>query len=143
MTPRCLTISSPINGNCLQACVASLLDLELEEVPNFVDHDRGDDGSWFSDPEYGMNMFLDKHGYEYMGCGNYNELIQSEYGDGVGGYHIGIVNSVNFKGSTHAVVLKGLDLAHDPSPVSKWNGTGNEAICYYFIRNKSVKDFRN
>lgn len=36
MTPVHQTIFDNISGNCLQACVASVLDLPIEKVPNFM-----------------------------------------------------------------------------------------------------------
>jgi hypothetical protein len=33
------SVTPPIYGNCLQACMASLLDLPLEEVPHFIECD--------------------------------------------------------------------------------------------------------
>lgn len=36
MTPTVQTKLAPPDGNCMQACVASLFDLPLEDVPNFM-----------------------------------------------------------------------------------------------------------
>lgn len=36
MTPVFQTIIDPVKGNCMQAAYASILDLPLDEVPNFV-----------------------------------------------------------------------------------------------------------
>jgi len=36
MNPVLQTIFTPPHGNCLQACIASILELPLEEVPNFM-----------------------------------------------------------------------------------------------------------
>lgn len=41
MKPVHQTIFKPPHGNCLQAAVASLMELELDDVPNFME--RGDD----------------------------------------------------------------------------------------------------
>lgn len=41
MKPVFQTIYSVPHGNCLQACVASILELSLEEVPNFMLHGDG------------------------------------------------------------------------------------------------------
>ncbi|NMC52511.1 MAG: hypothetical protein GYA48_02615 [Chloroflexi bacterium] len=38
MKPVLQTIFAPPNGNCLQACIASILELPLEEVPNFMQY---------------------------------------------------------------------------------------------------------
>ena len=35
------TVVNKGNGNCMQAAIASLLDLELEDVPNFISYPSG------------------------------------------------------------------------------------------------------
>jgi len=138
MTPQNLTISSPTNGDCLRACVASLLDMDIKKVPNFVANGRGDNGKWFSHPKRGLNMFLWNHGYEYFGYSPAIEAVRDCAG--IDGYFIGVVDSVNFKGSTHAVIFKGLELVHDPSPLKAWAGTGKQARGYYLIRKREKED---
>ena len=73
------TIIDKGNGNCWQAAIASLLELELEEVPHFLE--AGVDSFKVFDE------FLLKHGYEYTGMLHnkyYNMLyhIQSDCFDG-------------------------------------------------------------
>lgn len=137
MTPQNLTISSPKNGDCLRACVASLLDMDIKKVPNFVANGRGNNGKWFNHPKRGLYNFLLNHGYEYYGYAPAIKAISSC--NGIDGYFIGVVDSVNFKGSTHAVIFKGMKLAHDPSTLKSWKGTGKQAKGYYLIR-KQEKD---
>lgn len=43
MKPVEQTITKPPNGNCFAACVASLLELPLEQVPNYLEPH----GVWF------------------------------------------------------------------------------------------------
>ena len=57
------TVDPPVVGNCFQACVASLLDLPLDDVPHFCDcnswpmnfhrwlEDRGLTSVQFSQPD--------------------------------------------------------------------------------------------
>lgn len=45
MTPVTQTLVGIERGNCLQACVASLLDLPIEQVPNFCEARQS--GEWF------------------------------------------------------------------------------------------------
>ena len=49
------TIVDPGNGNCMQAAVASLLELEIEEVPHFL--------KTHPNPNYAMMKFLKEKGY--------------------------------------------------------------------------------
>jgi len=55
MKPVYQTLFGEPHGNCLQAAVASMLDLELNEVPNFMEAD-GD--AWFD----ALTDFLSEHG---------------------------------------------------------------------------------
>lgn len=45
-------------GNCFQAAVASIMDLSIDEVPNFIEYS---DDEWFEK----FIGFLDERGYEY------------------------------------------------------------------------------
>jgi len=62
MKPVYQTVIDPDKGNCMQAALASLFELELEEVPDFVTSDIS------------FEYFLNKHGYILDGllC-NWNE----------------------------------------------------------------------
>jgi hypothetical protein len=44
MTPILQTIHGYPHGNCFQACVASIFDLPIEQVPHFMD---GDNSQWW------------------------------------------------------------------------------------------------
>ena len=131
MIPVELTISSPVNGNCLQACVASLLELTLADVPNFMEiGDPDHDSEWW----FAFHRFVLESGYVLDGCFFAEDAIARK--KGIDGYFIGSVKSVNFEGCTHAVIFKGLELAFDPSPGKKFVGTGLDSICYYVIERK-------
>lgn len=54
MTPIYQTIFDQTSGNCMQACAASILDLTLEDVPNFIT---------FPDWRQSMTDFFAQHGY--------------------------------------------------------------------------------
>jgi len=40
---------TPGKGNCLQAAIATVLDLALDDVPDFADRKVDGDGKWFDD----------------------------------------------------------------------------------------------
>ena len=91
-------------GNCWQACIASILELELDEVPDFVnDYDDWytETFEWLSDKDIGINYdevpILEKGEFlAYIGCG------------------------VGKRELYHAVVLDfNLNMIHDPSPKNK------------------------
>lgn len=61
-------IHDPRRGDCYKCAIASILDLEYEEVPHFV-VDFGDD--WLVEAQ----KFFKKHGYEYSGKELYNPRV--------------------------------------------------------------------
>lgn len=120
------SIICPEKGDCFRAAVASLLELQLEEVPNFVEYKR-----WYS-------MFLDflsQRGYleeEYLENELMNPLANEEFSfkqlqnySGVSGYFIGIVYSplfnkgANPRGVLHALIIdKNFNIVHDPNSLN-------------------------
>lgn len=95
-----------IRGNCLQAAVASVLDLPLDEVPHFIEHD---------DWERVFSDFLHARGLDYE-C---RYVLRDEPPDG---YAIGYGTSP--RGIKHAVVTYGWRMVHDPHP----DGTGLSSL---------------
>ena len=132
------TIVDEGNGNCMQAALATLLGLKLEEVPHFLEYKDG----WFK-PFWD---FLQKNGYEYNGMlhnKNYTSLWHTKKEcwekpkyhypsiitpkrlykeEGVNGLFYAGVLSPNYfswgarKDSTHAVLIdKDYNIVHDPN----------------------------
>lgn len=91
------TISSAGNGDCLAACIASILECSLDRLPNPC----GD--NWWSE----WTKFLAGHGLRILGKGR-----SLYYWDS---YWIGVVASLNFEGRNHAVVMYDNRLVHDPN----------------------------
>jgi len=112
------TIIDVENGDCTRACLASILELEIDAVPNFIRYGA----SWFKI----FWPFLKSLGYEYYGVGF---PIGDEYPKGhiirdepnIDGYVIASVPSRCFENSGHSVVmdLEGL-VVHDPNPNKGW-----------------------
>jgi len=105
------TIVKKGHGNCMQAVIASLLELNLEEVPNFIEY--GD--KWYNV----FDKFINEYGY----CPNYIvggiDCLQNvaNFDNGVNGYFFGSVNSQTFEGIMHAVIVdKFMNIVHDPNP---------------------------
>ena len=98
MRPVYQQIISSNNGDCLRACVASILELEIEHVPNFMEVPA----EWYDS----LCDFL---------CGYSLYPIQVDAGAAhdVGlkplGYHVVLVDS-------HALVGKNGRIVHDPLP---------------------------
>lgn len=128
------TIIDAGKGNCMQAAVASLLELQLEEVPNFKDTND----FWGE-----LFKFLRLHGYSFNGT-LYNHRLQAaenfdiweEKGElpknrfkylseitSVNGFYLATVYSPKFynpmsvKQITHAVIID--DLFNIVHPVNK------------------------
>lgn len=109
------TIVDKDHGNCMQAVIASLFELELEEVPNFIE--LGDE--WFSE----MMSFYKERGYDlcYIHRNKNHDTTESliniaKFDGGINGYFDASVKSQTFEGGTHAVVIDtNLNIVHDPN----------------------------
>jgi len=109
------TIVDKGKGNCAQAAIASLLELDLMDVPNFIMHEnRG--------YEYTIFGFLRSRGYDvtYIDKGkNSTEFLKkvAKFDNGLNGYFYASVNSQTFEDTTHAVIVDSdLNIVHDPNP---------------------------
>lgn len=103
MIPVDQTVNDGIAGNCLSACVASILELSIEDVPSFHDLDWRE--RWAA--------WADERGVTIRCLGTTSDRALSV------GYWIGFVASPNWPGKRHAVVMRGLELAHDPATPKK------------------------
>jgi hypothetical protein len=132
MIPIDQTKVGPVEGNCWAACIASILELPIEEVPNFVVEYEGE---YLKKTEEWINglvktrLWLKGHelGLVTVHCGN------SPLGCIGTTYWIGVGKSP--RGPDHAVVYHGEDLVHDPHP----DKTGLEGIpwsgSFFVLRN--------
>lgn len=99
-------------GNCMTACVASLLELPIEEVPYFIGLPEDE---WFSV----FQNFLKQHGYQFSGMFffteglGWKELLQLS--PGVNGYFMCSGASWrDYVTAGHAVIYKDGEMIHDP-----------------------------
>jgi hypothetical protein len=86
------------DGNCFSACVASLLEVDVAEVPWFMGHDE-----WW--PHF--EAWLRPRGYYALCCplGDYRPP----------GFHI--LSGKSPRGDyMHSVVARGAEVVHDPHP---------------------------
>ena len=131
------TIIDENKGNCMQAAIASLFDLELNDVPNFIGFE-----SWFSP----MYKLIQEQGYDYHGMlwnKYYNKLWHTKKDcwekpkyhrghivtpkrlyreEGVNGlFYAGVLSPKYFswgarKDTTHAVIIdKDYNIVFDPN----------------------------
>jgi hypothetical protein len=109
------TIVSSDNGDCMQAAIASLFELELKQVPNFIEL-----GSDWHEP---FVKFFEDRGYGGYSQFNpqrikYEEAVKAlTYDNGVDGYFYATVPSQTFEDVTHAVICDTkMNIVHDPNP---------------------------
>jgi hypothetical protein len=95
-----------IHGNCFPACIASILELRLDEIPKLQDMGS----NWFPV----LWDFLISRGFTCFGTGRKEEV--GSYRKGVDGYYI--VNGKSPRGFKrgHSVVFYEGKLVHDPHP---------------------------
>lgn len=112
MTPVMQTLVHPDKGNCMQAAIASLLDMDLEQVPNWVE---------LPDDDWQMEFlnWLWRNGYEFHGemPGSYIDSI-TDYTQGVRG-HVVVKGTSNYPKGHMVVYRVDGKLSHDPSPAGR------------------------
>ena len=90
--------SDTTRGNCMQACVASILGLPLRDVPHFAaDADKT--------AHYGFLRFMDSHGFD---------VVRDDFHRSFDGYYLACGPTA--RGTHHMVVMRDGKLAHDPHP---------------------------
>jgi hypothetical protein len=97
------------DGNCLNACIASILELPLKAVPEL-----GED--WLGD----LNRFLAHYGLRYRRVPMYKKPS---------GWST--IEGVSPRGGLHACVAKDGELAWDPHPIEDGTGQGLVEPRYY------------
>lgn len=107
MTPVKQTIFGSENGNCLAACIASMLNIPIDHVPN-----------WGIDIEYNvntLNMFLSNYGMFHV-LVNIKDLEEQLIS--CNGYYILCGESFS-ELCDHAVIYRNAELFFDPMPNGK------------------------
>jgi hypothetical protein len=104
-------------GNCLQTCVAKLLNKPLDHVPNFMVYEH----HWWS----ALVMYLGIHGYTpaYV----LNEAPPSDGND----YIVSLKFKHHSEGIAHAVIMNGNDVVFDPWPQIDYCYTDSIIQGYY------------
>ena len=99
----------PQNGNCLNAAFASILEIDIEDIPHFEDmmeHGKGQKGerSWFP----ALLDWLEELGFYLL---QWDEPVYLPC--------FFIANGPSPRGIEHSVVYKGTEMVHDPHPSGK------------------------
>lgn len=91
-----------IGGNCFSACIASILEVGIEDVPLFVRK-----GRWYGQ----YRSWLRTHGLDFLAVIGWSKsdikYIPSVYS---------IVSGMGARGLLHAVVYFDSEMVHDPHP---------------------------
>lgn len=106
MIPIHQTKFGNLQGNCFAACIASILEIPIEDVPNFcVDYPE----DWFF---RASDFVRDRYGYVFVMF-----LHNNSIGDTVSRMGYSIVGGKSPRGDFgHSVVYYSDRLAHDPHP---------------------------
>jgi len=140
------TIVLKDDGDCMRACIASLFELSIEQVPHFLRFDcnickrdvilnkqlAGNKSELGTINSFSMLWnFLRSLGWDYNGCGypsykNESSGVvpnQLNFEDSVDGYFYASVPSRTFENKTHSVIINQIGVVvHDPNPNKKWQG---------------------
>ena len=123
-------IMHPVKGDCLRACVASLLDMDIKTVPNFcaLFPDDNVKFGWFELFYYWMWHM----GYLIKIHENIKD-IQYDY-KGINGYTIVSVQST-MPDKTHACIysIEDKKIVHDPDPAQLVKKYKMPIVSYYEI----------
>jgi hypothetical protein len=101
------TVTKPyppdLTGNCMQAAVATLLQLPLEEVPDFINPESVNKDLFWRN----LEEFLNKRNLTHVCLG---WLLNPK------ALHIAIGPTTRSKDETHSVVYRGEEMVWDPHP---------------------------
>lgn len=120
------TVIDQEKGNCMQAAIASLLDLDLKSVPNFIEHGLEANGMMYDFIKERTGVWpcvvlrgVPASKQEYLAT--YATLEEmAKHDGGHNGYFYASVLSQTFKHVTHAVIVDtDLRIVHDPNPNQK------------------------
>lgn len=110
MIPVYQKVAGSERGDCYSACVASLLELRLEQVPNFHDLMQHEDAEW----GYVVSKWLRAWGYWHIIVSWTPEFDEDTHAYGTGPYILsGRSPRID---SYHAVIAERGGIVHDPSP---------------------------
>lgn len=117
------TVIDSKNGNCAQAAIASLFEVDIEDVPNFVDYGKAylyRLMSYFEGQGYPDANNISGQQHEY-----HSVLEAAELDGGIDGFFYASVPSQTYENCSHAVIIdQTLTVVHDPSPNAKAIGLG-------------------
>lgn len=104
-------------GNCLQTCIATILDKKLNYVPNFMLYEH----HWWTS----LVIYLGIHGYSPSYLSN-----EKPPKDG-NKYIVSLKFKIHSEGISHSVIMKDAKVIFDPWPDIKYNYRDSIIEGYY------------
>lgn len=100
------------NLNCMGACVASVLHLDQDQLPGFLGQTN------LEELDLAYNMILKKYGYYLLSAGG---AVFFDHIPGIWIAHARPLHPLpedwDWGDAQHAVVMRGKNVIHDPSPL--------------------------
>lgn len=120
------------NGNCLSACLASLMEKSIDDVPNFAEI-FSDINRYKFTPPYTwvelVNSWLVLHGYVLT---QLVEVPEIYYRYNLEFFHIMV--GVSPRGNRHAVIGRNGKIFYDPHPDKSGLSTGHDIEYYGLVK---------
>lgn len=114
MKPTDQIIQHPQIGDCLRASIASLFELDFQQVPHF---------QMFDNWQTVLAGFIWSMGYNWTTNGDPNESMIVRPDKTINGFTEACVPSKNYPGAFHSVVIDTAGfVAHDPHPKRQYQG---------------------
>ena len=107
-------------GNCFAACIASILEIPLDDVPNFCNSQE-----WVAD----LRAWLRPWGLYYL-----DVRIPKKDADLLDGYHV--ISGTSPRGCQHSVVGYHGKMVHDPHPSG--DGVSGELLFGLLVLSRPV-----
>lgn len=122
-----IPIKQKTRDDCFRACVASLLELALDDIPDFTEEEKegwyDEDGNMVNNPESAQQFFqyLNRINSDFLSMFNLNILpmkfnTEQEFPRGYSIKSGMVISEGPAKGFYHAMVAFNSDVIHDPSP---------------------------
>ncbi|MEG1707107.1 MAG: hypothetical protein RR285_00175 [Acinetobacter sp.] len=122
MVKKVMQTVTGLGGNCEGATIATLLGLNIEDIPSFwegidVKKPRPSDGTIY---QFNLNDFLRQHGYKMLNLGVTKDPTEQDINwvigvsKAIGARHL--VAGISPRGHMHSVIYEDGKLWHDPHP---------------------------
>lgn len=123
MTPidqtRFSTPDGSVKGNCFLACIASLFDLSIEDVPELEQEAIAQNSSW----PIVLDNWCRTFGYEFCGCAYlFTGMNEQQFWDSLepfshdGYFIVGGASPRTYVTVGHSVIFRDRMMVHDPHP---------------------------